>query len=49
MKKFWIGYFTSIGIYAENEKDALKRFWDGDYEEFGRGEIQVDGVEEEEE
>jgi len=47
MKKFWIDYSTSVGIYAENKEDALERFWDGDYEEFGCAEIQVDGVVEE--
>ena len=46
MKKFWIDYSTSIGIYAESYEDAERRFWEEDYEEFGCGEIQIDSIEE---
>lgn len=47
MKRYWIDYSTSVGIFAENEEDAIKRFWEDNYEEFGSGEIQIDCVEKE--
>ena len=47
MKRYWIDYSTSVGIFAENKEDAIKRFWENNYEEFGCSDIRIDGVEEE--
>jgi len=49
MKKFWIDYSTSVGIYAESTEDAKTRFFQDNYEDFGCGEIVIDCIEEEEE
>ena len=48
MGRFWIDYSTSVLIEAETAEEAEKLFWNGGYDELGRAEISIDGIEEEE-
>jgi hypothetical protein len=48
MARFWVDYSTSVLIEAETAEEAEKLFWDGSYDELGCAEIQIDGIEEDE-
>jgi len=48
MAKFWIDYSTSVLIEAETAEEAEQLFWNGSYDVLGCSEIQIDGIEKEE-
>lgn len=49
MGKFWIDYSTSVLIEADSAEEAEALFWDGNFQPIACSEIDIDGIEEEEE
>ena len=48
MPRFWIDYSTSVLIEAETAEEAREKFWNGEEDCLGCGDIYIDAIEEEE-